>query len=602
VRSIFDFLLFNNLFNIEILPMQDKRIIPKIALEHILRRKGLHKNMQAEFRDTSTSTRKSRRDFLGRPLRGKFCNILIAKFGIIIKTCKIIPGFSIINKANFANAKFWIICFGVVSIFFICSSVFSQEIKDPNVAGTFYPQDPRELSSMLDAYLSEVSIERPYADIFALISPHAGYVYSGKIASYGYKSIKDKSYKTIVIIGPSHHYNFKGVSIYPQGSFRTPLGDVQIDSVFAQGLLNKYEDIVSKRDLFQKEHSIEVQIPFLQKVLSGFKIVPILMRDASFSTCQKLSELIKAQIGDRKDILVIASTDMYHGYDYEEADRIDALTLSMLKNMDAQGLYEGLSQNKLQLCGGYPVVTVLMLAKSLGHDKLDVLAHSNSAQITGNITKGVWTVGYSSCVIDNPSQGSSSDQGEKNMLIHSQRNRLLQIARASIETYLKTGKKLDVSESDPLLLQNMGAFVTLNEHEQLRGCIGNLVGSQPLYLTVRDMAVEAAVGDPRFSPVNREEFKNIEIEISVLSPMKRVNSPDEIQLGKHGVLVRRGANSGVFLPQVATETGWNKEEFLSNLCAHKAGLPASAWKDKSTELYIFTAEVFSEKETAKGEN
>lgn len=177
----------------------------------------------------------------------------------------------------------------------------------------------------------------------------------------------------------------------------------------------------------------------------------------------------------------------------------------------------------------------------------------------------------------------------------SQKNKLLGLARKSIETYLNTGRHLEVSEQDLILKQEMGAFVTLHKNGELRGCIGNLVGSQPLYLSVRDMAVAAAVEDPRFPPVEAGELKGIDIEISALSPMRRVNSVDEIELGKHGVMVRRGFNSGVFLPQVATETGWSKEEFLSYLCEHKAGLPPDAWKDSKTELYVFTAEVFGEK-------
>ena len=181
------------------------------------------------------------------------------------------------------------------------------------------------------------------------------------------------------------------------------------------------------------------------------------------------------------------------------------------------------------------------------------------------------------------------------MLNQSQRKRLLEIARKSIENYLSTGKKLELSESDSTLLEQYGAFVTLHQHGQLRGCIGNLIASQALYLTIRDMAVEAAVNDPRFSPLTKEELADVEIEISVLSPLQRVNNPDEIQMGKHGVLIRKGYQSGVFLPQVATETGWSKDEFLSNLCSHKAGLSPSAWKDDSSlEIYIFTAEVFSE--------
>ena len=182
------------------------------------------------------------------------------------------------------------------------------------------------------------------------------------------------------------------------------------------------------------------------------------------------------------------------------------------------------------------------------------------------------------------------------MLDKNQRTKLLEIARHSIETYLKTGKKIQLTEQDPLLLKEMGAFVTLSKHGQLRGCIGNLIGKQPLYLTIRDMAIEAATGDPRFPAVDLSEIKELEIEISVLSPLERIESADKIELGKHGVLVKKGFSSGVFLPQVAAETGWSKEEFLSNLCSHKAGLAPDAWKDKSTEIYIFSAEVFSEKD------
>ena len=182
------------------------------------------------------------------------------------------------------------------------------------------------------------------------------------------------------------------------------------------------------------------------------------------------------------------------------------------------------------------------------------------------------------------------------MLNKEQKKKLLEIARKAIETYLKTGKTIEVKETDPVLLKELGAFVTLKEKGRLRGCIGNIIGQKPLYLTVRDMAIEAAVSDPRFTRLETQELKNIEIEVSVLSPLEKIDSVDKIKLGKHGVLIRKGFASGVFLPQVAQETGWSKDEFLSNLCSHKAGLKPDAWKDKASEIYIFTAEVFSEKE------
>ena len=313
--------------------------------------------------------------------------------------------------------------------------------------------------------------------------------------------------------------------------------------------------------------------------------------DCTFDTCKKIASLLKEAIGMRKDVLLVASTDMYHGYDFQEADKVDALTLELLKKMDYSGLYYALRDGKAQLCGGFGTVIALNVAKEMGYEKLEILNHTNSAQVTGQNVKGQWTVGYTSCAVVNA-------KGE-NMLNNQQRSTLLKIAREAITTYLKTGGKMSINETDPVLNQKMGAFVTLNKRGALRGCIGNLIGSQPLYLTVRDMAIAAAMDDPRFPALNAPELKDIEIEISALSILEKVDSADKIVLGKHGVVVRKGYQNGVFLPQVATETGWSKEKFLSELCVQKAGLPADAWKDKNTELYIFTAEVFSEKEQEK---
>jgi len=483
----------------------------------------------------------------------------------------------------------------------------AQGLKESNVAGSFYPGDPEELNRQIDGFLGEANPEPINGEIFALISPHAGYGYSGKTAAFGYKLIKGRRYKTVVVIAPSHHYAFSGISVYPEGAFRTPLGDLEIDKDFTSILLSSnYSDISFDPEAFRKEHAVEVQLPFLQKTLSNFsrssakisdgippeagKIVPIVMGDCTFLDCQNLAQALKKAIGARKDVLIVASTDMYHGYDFQEAENVDKLTLAALNKLDPEGLYYGLRDGKLQFCGGFGVVATLILAKELGHNKAIILKHTNSAEVTGNKTKGIWTVGYVSCVID-------QQKGDLPMLNDTQKKQLLQIARDSIQTYLTTGKKLEIKEADRLLSQEMGAFVTLRSHTELRGCIGNLIGSEPLYLTVRDMAIEAATGDQRFPKVSLGELKNIEIEISVLSSIKRITDPNQIILGTHGVLVKKGINSGVFLPQVATESGWSRDEFLDNLCAHKAGLASDAWKDKSTQLYIFNAEVFSENQS-----
>jgi hypothetical protein len=484
----------------------------------------------------------------------------------------------------------------VFVLFFLLIPSFAGSTKKPSAAGTFYPGDPKKLSEMVDSFILSAPVDKTDERIFALILPHAGYGFSGETAAFGYKLIEGGEYKTIVIIGTGHNYGFNGVSIYPEGRFSTPLGSIEVDRDFAGKLLNRDEEIFFEPKAFEKEHSVEVQLPFLQRTLVNYKIVPIIIGDCSLLNCNKLALLLKEAIGEREDVLIIVSTDLYHGYDFEEAIKVDKLTLSYIENMDAEGLYYGIREGKLQLCGGFGAVSAIILSRELGENKVRLLKHTDSAEVTGKKVKGAWTVGYASLAIYQRKARSLSAGGKRDMLNNEEKKKLLEIARKSIATYLKSGKKLDIGESDPLLIKEMGAFVTLNKKGELRGCIGNLVGRKPLYLTVRDMAVEAAVSDPRFTPVTLEELKDIEIEVSVLSPMEIVDSPDNIRLGIDGVLVRKGSRSGVFLPQVATETGWNRDEFLSNLCSHKAGLAPDAWKDKETELLTFTAEVFSEKE------
>lgn len=285
-------------------------------------------------------------------------------------------------------------------IFGLLNPLQAQDIKLPNVSGTFYPDNPQELSGLVDNLLNNTTEVKPsQGSVFVLISPHAGYNYSGAAAAFGYNNIKDKLYKTVIVIGPSHYYGFNGISVYPDGLFKTPLGNLKIDSEFTRILLGKEDNIYFEPLAFEKEHSVEVQLPFLQKTLSEFKIVPIVMGDCRFSDCQKLAGLLKGAIGVRKDVLIVASSDMYHGYDYEEAQVIDNLSLSYIKKMDSKGLYDGLKDGKLQLCGGFGVVAALILAHELGYNKLDVLKYTNSAVVTGNKTKGVWTVGYASCAI-----------------------------------------------------------------------------------------------------------------------------------------------------------------------------------------------------------
>ncbi|MDD4879763.1 MAG: AmmeMemoRadiSam system protein B, partial [Candidatus Omnitrophica bacterium] len=480
--------------------------------------------------------------------------------------------------------------FFLAALLSLASPVFPKDadIQKPAVAGSFYPAESVLLAGQINNYLNDAKPEPVNGNIIALISPHAGYIYSGPVAAYAYKAISGKQYDTIVVIGISHHVLFDGVAYLEKDFYRTPLGDVPIDLEFTRKLARAEKNVLCKNPhAFEEEHSAEVEIPFLQMSVKDFKIVVLLMGRPDYVTCNKLARgIVKTIKESGRRALIVASTDLSHYFKYDDAIAKDRVTLSELLNFDASRFAEAASAGECQLCGSGPVVTAMIVGKDLGADKIQILKYANSGDTAGDKSR---VVGYASAVI-------YKSKEEERMLNSGQKKELLNIARKTVESYVKNGKVPEFKEVDPGLLSQEGAFVTLHKKGELRGCIGNIIGSQPLWMTVRDMAVESSTKDPRFEPVAPDELKDIKIEISVLSQPKLVRDINEIKMGTHGVIVKRGFNSGVFLPQVATETGWSRDEFLSNLCAHKAGLPADAWKDKKTELYTFTAQVFGEEQ------
>ncbi len=486
--------------------------------------------------------------------------------------------------------KFILIMF--FSCFFLCPSYAFDVIK-PNVAGSFYPDDPEELKKVVDSYIDSAIISPMGEDVRLLISPHAGYKYSGSVAGYAYKAIKGKKYSTVIVIAPSHKHSFDGISVYTNGLFKTPLGELVVDSDVAGKLISSDKKIFFKPEVFKDEHALEVELPFLQRSLDNFKIVPIIFGEPSIENCKILGSALTEILKDKNDCLVVVSTDMSHYHPYDKANAMDNLTIDKIRLMDYGDLYDSVLRGDSELCGFAGVISGLIYCKNIEALKCVILKYANSGDTSG--AKNA-VVGYFSAVFIKDRIPEAKMNREESNLTKEQRKRLLEIARLSMESYVKDRMKPDIKEEDPALTKVQGAFVTLNENGQLRGCIGNIQGTEPLYKTVSNMAVEAATGDPRFMPVTAKELSKIHIEISVLSPLRKIDSPDEIVMGKHGVIVRRGFNSGVFLPQVATETGWSKEEFMNCLCSQKACLPENAWKDKDTNLYVFTAEVFGEDE------
>ena len=486
-----------------------------------------------------------------------------------------------------AAVKRALIFIPLVILFILCGNLLADETKKADLAGRWYPADKGTLEAILEGFIRQAPIAPVDGEIFGLIAPHAGYEYSGRTAGFGFKAVRDKGYKTVVIIGFTHRKFFNGVSVYNKGGFQTPLGIATIDVDFSKSLIEQNENISFYPDLFNDENSVEMIVPFVQSVLKDAKIVPVAFGIQDYRSCRILSEALVNVIKDRSDVLIIASTDMSHQRSYKEANIMDNFTIRTMKKFEPKRTYNMVKNGASELCGVAPVVTMMLVMKTLGINKIKVLKYENSGDVTGN-KDGV--VGYMSAVFY-----KQITEGRKaGMLDGKQKKRLLEIARTTIEEHITKGTTPEFTETDQELLEEKGAFVTLHYKGNLRGCIGNIIGRGPLYKTVKDMAIESSTGDPRFTAVTTRELKDIHIEISVLSKPERVTDVSKIVMGKHGVIVKGALGSGVYLPQVATETGWSREQFLSSLCAQKAGLSPDAWKDPKTELYIFSAEVFGE--------
>ena len=471
------------------------------------------------------------------------------------------------------------------------------EAKQADFDGSWYPEDPKVLKRDIDKYLGDASVEKIEGEIIGAIVPHAGYEYSGSIAAYAFKALKQKNPDTVIIVGFTHRRFFeKSAAVFTDEAFYTPLGKAEIDMDLTKRLLVFDKNIKDIPVAFSEENSVEMEVPFSQATLEGAKFVLIAVSDQSMDTSRILANALYHVLKDRDNYVILASTDLCHYRSYSEANRMDKETIKKIEKFDPESFYlYSLKSNHEAMCGPGAVYAVMLASKKLGADEVKILKYANSGDTSGMKNR---VVGYVSVLFVKSAQKKTSltNKGEGEMFNKDQKEKLLKIARDSISHYLKTGKKLDVEVDDEALKENMGAFVTLHKNGELRGCIGHMEAAEPLYLTVRNMAIAAAVEDYRFSTVTQSELDDIDIEISVLSPMERIEDPNIIEMGKHGVKVRMGWRGGVYLPQVATETGWTREEFMNSLCAHKSGIPMDAWKTGECDIYIFTAEVFGEKD------
>ena len=469
-----------------------------------------------------------------------------------------------------------------------------QKVRPAAVAGMFYPAKPEQLSKEIGHMLA-VANANVEGEIVAAVVPHAGYIYSGQVAAYAYSALKGKKFERVVVLAPTHCVSFGASSVYDGDSYRTPLGDVPVDRDFARKLAAMSPTIRLAGDGHdvagdRAEHAIEVQLPWLKTVLGNFDLVPVVMGDQSYESSRAmgvaLAELVK---DDSKTTLVVASSDLSHYHRYADAKKMDLKTLDAIREWDYLSLSRNLRAQVWEACGGAAIVAAMIYAEQMGARRAEILNYANSGDVTGDHAR---VVGYGAAVLVKSEQAERAE--DEFSLSAEERAELLTLARRAVEQMVSTHECYEPpAPGSAALNREAGAFVTLTRIGQLRGCVGYTSAAKPLYETVRDTAVLAATRDTRFPSVRREELSEIRYEISVLSPLRRVLEISEIVVGRDGLLVKNGAWEGLLLPQVATEYGWDRRQFVEHTCV-KAGLSPDAWKDEGTDIFRFHAIVFHE--------
>ena len=475
---------------------------------------------------------------------------------------------------------------------------FERNIRPAAVAGSFYEADGSALSAQIDDLLSSADVEPQSHFLPIVLVPHAGHVYSGPIAAHAFNAVSALKFDTVIVAGVAHHVAVPGAAVYASGGFETPLGVMPVNAEMAQQLVAASPLFNLLPRAHEQEHSIEVQLPFLQRLRrTNLKIVPLLLNNPSSDVLKQIGLALGAVL-KKGNTLLLLSADLSHFPSDSTARKADAAILRALSiavernNPDYFLLAEDLLVKRGEpgldtVCCGAPAVTAgIWAALELGAKGFHTLKYGNSSEVSGDAKR---VVGYGAGVFT-----AKADRQGAFYLTPGEKKELLSLARESIGQYFVSRKTLRPALSKaPMFNVPAAAFVTLHKNGNLRGCIGSLEARDTLQDAVCGLAISSAFADPRFPQLSKDELAVCKIEISVLSPLEKVADAGFIKQGVHGVMVRQGRKGGTYLPQVWEHFN-SKEAFLDSLCAEKAGLDPSVWRDGSAELYIYTADAFEE--------
>lgn len=471
---------------------------------------------------------------------------------------------------------------------------------EPQVAGQFYSNQENELRDQLSGFFK--AAKSPHIDtlkdrdVVGILAPHAGYPYSGPVAGEAYKVLANRDINTVVLLALSHRRAASKVALLGAPAYDTPLGSQPIDAELSRELAARYGELFEINEgIFTGEHSLEVQIPFVQTALPKAKIVPMIIAVHDEALLSRVSDALFERLGARGDVAFVVSSDLSHYFPYDEATRYDKETLGLIEKWRIDD-WKKIAQSKRGMCGYLPMLTFMKFFEKydLKKRRVTLVDYRNSGDTTGDRSREV--VGYGALAF-------SLEKGMRNERVKNKqygefqakdRRYLMDLAKRAVAAATR-GEPLNVEEPTAKILKDKGAaFVTLKINGQLRGCIGHVIARIPLYQCVSDVARAAAISDPRFNPVRPDELENIEYEVSVLTAPEPT-TPDQVVVGRDGLIMSNGGRSGLLLPQVPVEWGWDREEFLRSTC-RKAGLPLDCWKDPATKIESFRAIVWGEDE------
>ena len=419
-------------------------------------------------------------------------------------------------------------------------------IRPAAVAGQFYPASPEKLKEMLGEFLDAAA---PREDVIGLVSPHAGYIYSGPVAGATISRVTFKD--TFIILGPNHTGMGRPFSIMTEGSWKTPLGEVKIDSELAGRILAKSGYLEDDSAAHRFEHSIEVQLPFLQYIKPDVKIVPIVLYPEEPAAYRDIGETIAAAFRESGGkAVILASSDMSHYEPQQSAEEKDRRAIDAILDLDDEALFERIRKYGISMCGYGPAISLIVAAKKLGARRGRLVKFQTSGAASGDFSR---VVGYAGIII---ADGEASLQAR--------------LARQAVEAFIHRGQVMEPGELTEGLKDRAGVFICLKKEGLLRGCIGTFEPRREnIAAEIISNAISSATGDPRFPPVTPEELNDLSYSVDVLTAPEEVQSEAELDARKYGVIVQAGHRRGLLLPDLE---GVDTPQQQIAICRQKAGI------------------------------